>query len=243
MTTFNDTVEAPVFQTTGGKAILRGVNGGLVQLLHPHGGNPHVELIANETTLGNTGGGLVNVTNGGGATTSRINGHAGAIGIGTASPERPLAIQAQGTGQELISLKDPSGATKWHINQDLGGSNPGLNFVETGVADGRLFLKPGGNVGIGTTNPAAQLDVRGDILLPHAQLGETSLRGGFLLLSQANNTPTVRLEQNPSGGGLIRVFESSGNDAVQLTQNTQNGGHISLFSAGGNETVRLTQNP
>jgi hypothetical protein len=118
-----------------------------------------------------------------------------------------------------------------------------LNFVETGVADGRLFLKPGGNVGIGTTNPAAQLDVRGDILLPHAQLGETSLRGGFLLLSQANNTPTVRLEQNPSGGGLIRVFESSGNDAVQLTQNTQNGGHISLFSAGGNETVRLTQNP
>ena len=111
MTTFNDTVEAPVFQTTGGKAILRGVNGGLVQLLHPHGGNPHVELIANETTLGNTGGGLVNVTNGGGATTIRINGHAGAIGIGTASPERPLAIQAQGTGQELISFKDPSGAT------------------------------------------------------------------------------------------------------------------------------------
>jgi hypothetical protein len=242
MTTFNDTVEAPVFQTIGGKAVVRGDNGGLVRLFHPVGANPHIELIANETTPDrNTGGGLVNVADGAGDTTIQLNGHAAAIGIGTTNPDRPLTIQAQGTGQELISFKDPSGATKWHINQDLGGSNPGLNFVETAVADGRLFLKPGGNVGVGTPNPAAKLDVRGDILLPHAQLGETSLRGGFLLLSQANNTQTVRLEQNPSGGGFIRVFASSGNEAVQLTQNTQNGGQISLFSAAG-ETVRLTQN-
>jgi hypothetical protein len=35
MTTFNDTVEAPVFQTIGGKAVVRGDNGGLVRLFHP----------------------------------------------------------------------------------------------------------------------------------------------------------------------------------------------------------------
>src|SRR6516164_1902625 len=83
----------------------------------------------------------------------------GNLGIGTPSPDRPLAVQAQGLDQELISFKDPGGATKWHINQDLGGSNPGLNFVETGVADGRLFLQAGGNVGIGTTGPNARLTV------------------------------------------------------------------------------------
>jgi len=83
----------------------------------------------------------------------------GNVGIGTPSPDRPLTVQAQGLDQELISFKDPGGATKWHINQDLGGSNPGLNFVETGVADGRLFLQAGGNVGIGTTGPSARLTV------------------------------------------------------------------------------------
>jgi hypothetical protein len=73
------TIEAPVLQTTGSKAILRGDNGGFVQLFHPNGGHPHIELIANETTIANTGGGLVNITDGGGNTTIRLNGHAGTI--------------------------------------------------------------------------------------------------------------------------------------------------------------------
>ena len=67
--------------------------------------------------------------------------NAGSIGIGTPNPSKPLTIQAQRAGQELIGFQDPSGATKWHIDQNLGGANPGLNFVESGVADARLFLK------------------------------------------------------------------------------------------------------
>ena len=88
----------------------------------------------------------------------------GSVGIGTTSPDRPLAITAVRTSQELISFKDPGGATKWHINQNLGGSNPGLNFVESGVADGRLFLKTGGNVGIGTVNPQRKLQIGDDVI-------------------------------------------------------------------------------
>src|SRR5690349_18143738 len=125
----------------------------------------------------------------------------------------------------------------------LGWGESGLNFVETGVADGRLFVQAGGNVGVGTSNPAAKLDVRGDILLPHAELSQTSLGGGFFVLTQANNIDTVRLEQDPHGGGQIKVFGSNGNEALQVTQNSQNGGQISLFAAGGSETVRLSQNP
>jgi hypothetical protein len=60
--------------------------------------------------------------------------NAGSIGIGTLNPSKPLTIRAQRAGQELIGFQDPSGATKWHINQNLGGANPGLNFVESGVA-------------------------------------------------------------------------------------------------------------
>jgi hypothetical protein len=86
----------------------------------------------------------------------------GNVGIGTTDPDRPLAIKATFPSEELISFKDPSGATKWHLNQKLGGSFPGLNFVESGVADGRLFLQAGGNVGIGTTHPQRKLQIGGD---------------------------------------------------------------------------------
>ncbi len=94
----------------------------------------------------------------------------GRFGIGTEfrtktpiSPLSPLTVRAITLDQELVGFEDPSGEIKWHINQNLGGNNPGLNFVETNVADGRLFIKAGGDVGIGTFNPEAKLDVRGAI--------------------------------------------------------------------------------
>jgi len=81
------------------------------------------------------------------------------VGIGTTSPRGPLGIRATGPSEELLSFEDPSGSTMWHINQNLGGIRPGLNFAETDVADGRLFLEAGGNVGIGTTSPGHKLEV------------------------------------------------------------------------------------
>jgi hypothetical protein len=83
----------------------------------------------------------------------------GALGIGTSQPRNPLGIRSQGISEELISFETPDGVTKWHINQNLSGLNLGLNFVETAVADGRLFIQVGGNVGIGTTNPTTKLEV------------------------------------------------------------------------------------
>lgn len=105
----------------------------------------------------------------------------GNVGIGTANPNRPLAIRARDGNEELISFENPSGTTKWHINQNLGGVS-GLNFVESGVADGRLFIKAGGNVGIGTTNPSAKLNVdprgKGGIVIGNPSTGS----GGFTSL-------------------------------------------------------------
>jgi hypothetical protein len=71
-------VMAAVFQATNGQAILSSENGGTVRLSHPNG-SVHVELIANETSPDNTGGGLVNVMSGGGVQTIQLNGHTGTI--------------------------------------------------------------------------------------------------------------------------------------------------------------------
>ena len=79
----------------------------------------------------------------------------GSVGIGTTSPNRPLAIRGAGPSGEWLSLIDTNGTTRWHLNNLLGG----LNFAQTSLADGRLFLGTNGTVGIGTIAPEAPLHV------------------------------------------------------------------------------------
>jgi len=67
----------------------------------------------------------------------------------------PLVIKAN--GPDILAFQDNTGTPRWHWNL-LGG---GLNFVESNVADYRLFLETGGQVGINTNNPSEQLDVNG----------------------------------------------------------------------------------
>src|SRR5262249_25532844 len=82
------------------------------------------------------------------------------VGLGTTTPDRPLTIKGLGPNQALASFQDAGGVTRWHMDEFLNGVSA-LNFAETGVADGRLYLKAGGNTGIGTTTPRARLDVGG----------------------------------------------------------------------------------
>lgn len=75
----------------------------------------------------------------------------GKLGIGTKTPDRPLTLQ----GTDWASFKDTSGTTKW----SFANKNGGLNVAETGVRDGRLYLQPGGNVGLSQLYPKANLHI------------------------------------------------------------------------------------
>jgi hypothetical protein len=66
---------------------------------------------------------------------------AGNVGIGTTSPDKTLTINGE------LGVQS-SGTTKYHLSYYSGG----LSFAESGVDD-RLFIKDGGNVGIGTITP------------------------------------------------------------------------------------------
>lgn len=83
----------------------------------------------------------------------------GNLGVRATAPDRPLTIKGSGDNVELISLRNASGTNKWHLNF----FGDGLNFVESHVADHRLFLQEGGRVGIGLGNPQTRLDVAGDL--------------------------------------------------------------------------------
>lgn len=88
--------------------------------------------------------------------------HDGNLGIGTTSPDNRVTVQAASTTGSWMSFKNSSGTTKWHLNSY---NDTGFNIAETSVADGRLFIANGGNVGIGDVTPGAKLDVNGDIFV------------------------------------------------------------------------------
>jgi hypothetical protein len=75
----------------------------------------------------------------------------GNSGFGTHNPTHLVTINGSYGLQH-------NGTTEFHI----GYYNGGLDFAETSVADYRLFIKDGGNVGIGTGNPTEKLYVNGN---------------------------------------------------------------------------------
>ncbi|TAD87905.1 MAG: hypothetical protein EAY75_05785 [Bacteroidetes bacterium] len=77
------------------------------------------------------------------------------LGIGRLPVFYPLEIQALGTSNDLVKFFTISGAEKWHLNLLSNGS---LNFVETGVADNRMVLGAGGEVGVGKVPLTSNLD-------------------------------------------------------------------------------------
>ncbi|RYY07737.1 MAG: tail fiber domain-containing protein, partial [Cytophagaceae bacterium] len=87
----------------------------------------------------------------------------GNIGIGTSNPGHPLTLQANspGSGGAMLGLYDSGGTDKFNFSLDGGG----LNLSESNVAAGRLYVRYGGNVGIGTTTPLARLHVSGSTTL------------------------------------------------------------------------------
>ncbi|MEH1945275.1 MAG: tail fiber domain-containing protein [Nostoc sp.] len=80
--------------------------------------------------------------------------------------DNPLKIKAQSTDEKLLDFYAGEAKT-WSINQKPQPERIGLNISNSGVS--RLFIASSdGNVGIGTTNPGAKLEINGDLKL---QLG------------------------------------------------------------------------
>ena len=82
------------------------------------------------------------------------------LGIGIeASTNFPLGVKGinNGGNDDLLMFYTSTGASKWHLTLISGA----LNFTETGVADSRLVLQPGGRIGIGRTPTTNRLEVEG----------------------------------------------------------------------------------
>ena len=119
---------------------------------------------------------------GSGYTRTFLSGNVGfQLGAG-ATPDRPVTIQASGI--EWIGLRDSAGANKWHVNH----KNGAVNFAETGLVDGRLFLAAGGNVGIGTDVPTkAKLEISGSASTALGAAYRVNSSGGLAVAASSYN--------------------------------------------------------
>jgi hypothetical protein len=98
----------------------------------------------------------------------------GSVGIGTTSPANVLDVNKGSiTGGGGIQI-DGTNDTRVRIGQGMptvwswsnGWTTPGdFSLIQEGVSGSVIYVKPGGNVGIGTTSPGASLEVNGNVKL------------------------------------------------------------------------------
>ncbi|MGB5646976.1 hypothetical protein [Muriicola sp.] len=151
------------------------------------------------------------------------------INQATVFNSHPLVIKANGV--DVLAFEDATGSPKWHWNLLANG----LNFVESNVADYRLFLEAGGQVGVNTNAPTEQLDVNGSARirsLGNATASDDVLRtdaNGVLKRSKINyggrwtNTDTsTDLNNNNTVAPIFgnQDYKDDGNALYEVSGNT-----------------------
>lgn len=170
----------------------------------------------------------------------------GQILINNATPfsAHPLVIRA--SGNDVLAFEDSTGDPKWHWNL----ISNGLNFVESGEADYRLFLEVGGNVGVNTGDPTDRFHVVGTTRLEGALKdanNEAGATGQVLsstvtgtdwidpyLVNVVNKTANYTLTAADNG----KVFTFSNAATLTVPNGLPIGFNISIYQTGtGNVTI------
>jgi hypothetical protein len=145
----------------------------------------------------------------------------GNVGIKTASPQSTLAVQFVDNSTASIGLQHPNSAKLMQI-----GWNDTVDYTYINTFNGSRALvlqNTGGNVGIGTTTPSAQLEVIGSNASDSVQLGTIGndhivggrTSGSFGIATKSTSNGNMILTANAAmylrtGGANDRVYIASG---------------------------------
>jgi hypothetical protein len=162
----------------------------------------------------------------------------GNVGIGTTSPSYKLNVAGDGYNLRLANSTNAEG---YNIGRNVTdgylyfyGDEPSYDgYIFSGVGGEKMRIQPSGNVGIGTTNPGAKLDVVGGIRLGSNGSATTnydiSRHGDGYLQFVGNQTGYVgyKFTADASGGGVttpsFEVADAGGSRFV-----IKNGGNVGI---------------
>ena len=148
----------------------------------------------------------------------------GNVGIGTSSPSRKLHVSGNVRIEGDLTVNgsytqidtDVNTTEQWNVTND--GTGPAVTINQTGAQDimdvqddgtSVFYIEDGGNVGVGTTNPGANLEVaKGSEGLYLKVGGDNVSNGRGLTFSSGSN--------NGSVGALHTINATSGNGAISL---------------------------
>ena len=149
--------------------------------------------------------------------------NAGNVGIGTTAPQNggsfSTVASIYGATSSALSIGNASRHYQWGIAASIGDA---LGLYDATFGNYRMVINTSGNVGIGTTAPAAKLDVNGNIY-------------------GVSVTATGGLAAFATGGG-VTSFYSGGVGVIRAFSNGAGGASPLTFNASGSENMRLNAN-
>ncbi len=121
----------------------------------------------------------------------------GNVGIGTTSPSAPLDVRRTDTSGKVAEFHNNAGyginidvESDGGVNTIASATNQSLAFVTNGGSNERMRIDIAGNVGIGTTNPGAKLQIGSATHAPNANLANNLLQiksaSGYAYLTIGN---------------------------------------------------------
>lgn len=137
------------------------------------------------------------------------------VGIGTTGTllSLPLTIRAVGDNGDLLGLEAADGTLAWQLN--LGPNGNGLNITGPDPTTSFLFVESSGDIGIGTLDPQAKLDIRS---LPAPGVGNALGAGKWLQVGDGDDKGRVWLQYGDQAAPLLVMSDLDDPARVQFQQ-------------------------
>jgi hypothetical protein len=126
---------------------------------------------------------------------------AGNVGIGTTTPGEKLQV----TGvihSTTDGFKFPDGTTQTTAATGGAGDGHSLDAADGSPTD-VVYVDNDGNVGVGTTNPGAQLDTPGPVRIGNPAFAPAPTAGLLLIANDATSSSFPLIVMNPSGDYIL----------------------------------------